>query len=134
MDIFNELKTAILKEDFYETNKILEKVFNEGDSLRYVEFLIRIMEENPNIDFGMPGPVVHFIEQFPETEYVDMLLNSLKRKPTSHTLWMLNRIINDPTSKRKSEYIQILLKIAQRSDIDTFIKKQAEEYYKYQTE
>ena len=134
MKVFNELKAAILKEDFYETNKILEKVFNEGDGLGYVDYLIRIMEENPNIDFGMPGPVVHFIERFPEMEYVDTLLNSLKRKPTSHTLWMLNRIINDPASKRKSEFIQILLKIAKKSDVDTLIRKQAEEYYKYQTE
>jgi len=92
------------------------------------------MEENPNVDFGMPGPAVHFIERFPEAEYVDLLLNSLNRNPTSHTLWMLNRIINDPDSKRKSEYIEILSRIAKRDDIDTLVKKQAEEYYKYQTE
>lgn len=134
MDILNKLKTAILKEDFYMTNKILEELCNEKDNLNYIEFLIRVMEENPDIDFGMPGPVVHFIEQFTETEYVDILLSSLKRKPTSHTLWMLNRIINDPNSKRKSEYIQVLLSIAKRNDIDTIVKNQAQEYYNYQTE
>lgn len=133
MYLLDELKNAILREDFYETNSILEKVYEKGDGFNYVEPLINIMESNPNIDFGVPGPVVHFIEKFPEKDYVEILLKSLQKSPTIYTLWMLNRIINDPASQRKSEYIQVLLDISKRSDIEVHIREQAREFYEYQT-
>ncbi|MBQ4220938.1 MAG: hypothetical protein II666_15450 [Butyrivibrio sp.] len=54
--------------------------------------LFVFMENNPNIDYGMPGPIVHFMESYYKKGYEDELLKSVKRKPTQHTVWMLNRI------------------------------------------
>ncbi len=127
-----ELKDAIMKEDFYKTNDILEEILKKDNALDYVEPLINIMESNPEIDFGMPGPVIHFIEEFPTKDYVEILLNSLKRKPTSYTLWMLNRIINDSPAK-KEEYIRVLYEASQRSDVEADIKEMAKLFYDYQT-
>lgn len=131
MKLPDELKNAIIQEDFYTTNNILEKISEEKEGLKYVEPLISIMESNPETDFGIPGPVVHFIEKFPEEAYVDVVLASLKRMPTSHVLWMLNRIINNPESKRRMEYIQVLSEISERNDADAITRAQAKEYYEY---
>lgn len=132
MDIANELKRIILKEDFLETERLLNNLFYEADAIKYVENLILLMEKNPNTDFGMPGPVVHFIEKFNETEYVDILIASLKRNPTNHTLWMLNRIINDSSSTNRTFYVQILYEISQREDVNLNTRKLAQEFYNYQ--
>lgn len=127
----NELKDAIMKEDFYETNAILEKILENDNALAYVEPLINVIESNPEIDYGMPGPVIHFIENFPTEDYVEILLNSLKRKPTSHTLWMLNRIINDSPAN-KEEYIEVLYETSRRSDVEADIKETAKFFYEFQ--
>ena len=29
----------------------------------YIEWILHFMEENPKIDYGMPGPLVHFMEK-----------------------------------------------------------------------
>lgn len=127
----NELKDAIMKEDFYETNAILEKILEKDNALDYVEPLINIMESNPEIDYGMPGLVIHFIENFPTEDYVEILLNSLKRKPTSNTLWMLNRIINDSPAN-KEEYIGVLYETSRRNDVEADIKETAKFFYEFQ--
>lgn len=59
-----------------------------------VEPVLRFMEEHPTIDFGMPGPLVHFVERFYGKGYEDRLVQSVERKPTALTVWMLNRVIN----------------------------------------
>ena len=58
-----KLEEAILKEDFFETSEILDEIYNNGIGEEYVEFLINFMCDNPDIDYGMPGPIVHFIEK-----------------------------------------------------------------------
>jgi len=52
------------------------------------------MEEHPEIDYGTPGPLVHFLERFYKKGYEEQLVLSIRRKPTCHTIWMLNRLIN----------------------------------------
>lgn len=59
-----------------------------------IEPILRFMEENPSIEFGTPGALVHFVEKFYRNGYEQKLLESVSRKPTSHTAWMLNRLIN----------------------------------------
>ena len=69
-----------------------------------VDPILRFMEEHPSLDFGMPGPLTHYVESFHGAGYEDMLLASLDRRPTFHTVWMLNRLINgtaDPTIRAR---------------------------------
>ena len=65
-----------------------------GAGLEAVEPVLRFMENHPSIDFGSPGPLVHFVERFDGPAYVDALVASIRRRPTAHTAWMLNRTIN----------------------------------------
>lgn len=53
--------------------------------------ILRFMEDHPAIDFGAPGPLVHFMERF---EALDLLLDSIRRRPVYPTVNMLHRWLN----------------------------------------
>jgi hypothetical protein len=72
----------------------------------------RAMEEYPVIDFGTPGPLVHFLERFYGQGYEDKLILSIQRKPTAHTLWMLNRLINGARSHEEKDRLIALMERA----------------------
>jgi hypothetical protein len=76
------------------TAELVEKWTAAGAGPDVVEPILRFMEDHRELDFGVPGPLVHFVERFYRNGYEGELLASIKRKPTSHTVWMLNRLIN----------------------------------------
>ena len=61
-DLSEDLEKAVLSENLFETNEVVEKIKKEQNPFEYVAPMFRLMEENPELDFGMPGPMVHFIE------------------------------------------------------------------------
>ena len=65
-----------------------------GGGLEAVAPILRFMEDHPAVDFGTPGALVHFVERFYGKGYEGLLIESIRRKPTAHTAWMLNRLIN----------------------------------------
>lgn len=132
MKFIEELKAAILEEDFYKTNEILEEVKREENAFEYLKPLFTIMEENPYLDFGVPGPVVHFMETYYKRGYEQLLLESVQRTPTSQTVWMLNRIINDSQLENREQYLAVLAALLERTDISESIRADVEEFYKYQ--
>lgn len=133
MFFLDELKNSILDEDFYKTNEILEKVYNEENAFDYISKLLELMEENPELDYGMPGPVVHFMEKFYKNGYEKLLLASVKKYPTTQTVWMINRIINDNTLGDRTQYIQALMEVSNRNDVSEEVRNEAKEFYNYQT-
>lgn len=60
--ILEELTENIKEENFESVYEILNKI-REEDSMSYIEWILHFMEENPKIDYGMPGPLVHFMEK-----------------------------------------------------------------------
>jgi hypothetical protein len=76
---------------------------HSGYTLETVSAILRFMEDHPDIDFGAPGPLVHFVEEFYGKGYEAILLESIERRPTAHTAWMLNRLLNgtsDPSARQ----------------------------------
>ena len=57
-----------------------------------------------------------------------MLVQSVKRKPTIHTIWMLHRLINDPKGTRNNEFISLMKEVADRTDIDKVIVNSAKAF------
>ena len=98
----------------------IEENYNQLDS---VQTLLRLMERHPLTDFGSPGPIVHFVERFYKKGYEEELLLSLKRMPTLHTVWMLNRLIN---GKDQAEvYLDLLKEISENASYDKEIREEA---------
>lgn len=92
------------------------------------------MERNSLMDIGSPGPLVHLIEKF-YPNYVDELEASIVRKPTSHTLWMLNRILNSNLSENeRASFLELLLQAQTNEIADQNAREEAKHYYEYQLE
>jgi hypothetical protein len=75
-----------------------------GTGAETIEPILRFIEEHPQLDLGAPGSLVHFVERFYGKGYETKLVESIWRKPTMQTVWMLNRILNgteDPAVKRR---------------------------------
>lgn len=132
MKFYKQLIDAISSEDFYKTDEILLSVIKEDDSIDYVENLLLFMEDNPDIDYGMPGPIVHYMERDCFSGYEDLLYASVKRKPTIHTLWMVNRLINSPELLDKSKYINLLASVSYNQNEPEIIRNEALHYLNYQ--
>ena len=65
-----------------------------GMGAETIEPILRFIEEHPQLDFGAPGSLVQFVERFYGKGYETKLVESIWRKPTMQTVWMLNRILN----------------------------------------
>ena len=97
----------------------IEENYNQLDS---VQPLLRLMERHPLTDFGSPGPIVHFVERFYKKGYEEELLLSLKRMPTLHTVWMLNRLING--TDQAEVYLELLKEISENASYDKEIREE----------
>ena len=98
----------------------IEEKYNQLDS---VQPLLRLMERHPLTDFGSPGSIVHFVERFYKKGYEEELLLSLKRMPTLHTVWMLNRLING--TDQAEVYLDLLKEITENASFDKEIREEA---------
>ena len=128
--ILEVLTENIKKEDFEAIYEILN-IIKEEDSMLYIEWILHFMEENPKIDYGMPGPLVHFMEKKYKKGYEKLLLESIKRKPTEHTVWMLNRILNDVNLEDRNVYMDVLKAIVKDSKYDEELRSLAKEFLEY---
>lgn len=109
-----------LCEDIIELN-------NEGwDTAILMDPLFRILEENSDFDFGMPGQIVHTLEKHYKKGLEEELFKSLNRKPTFYTLWMLNRILNGTSDPKEKEGYMEMLKSILKMEIPDYLKKQAQ--------
>ena len=129
--ILEVLTENIKKEDFEAIYEILN-IIKEEDSMLYIEWILHFMEENPKIDYGMQGPLVHFMEKKYKKGYEKLLLESIKRKPTEHTVWMLNRILNDVNLEDRNVYMDVLKAIVKDSKYDEELRSLAKEFLEYQ--
>ncbi len=124
LEYFEKLKLAILNEDFLETEEILEIILNTDLAFEYVSPILNIMESNPDLDYGMPGPLVHFLERFYKKGYEKLLIDSVSKNPTLQTIQMIKRIINDPSLQDRNVYLNLLEDILNKDDIDDYIKNE----------
>lgn len=123
--IIKNLSDAIMSDNFIEkAYELTDKMIISNNPYDFVEPILRLMENNPNVDFGQPGPLVHFVEKFYKRGYEQLLLESVERCPTIHTIWMINRIINDPNLKDRQMYINVLKDIRKRTELDVEVVKE----------
>jgi hypothetical protein len=136
MDIekyIKEIKESIIKNEFNEKiGIILDKIDKVENSHYSVKPLIKIIQENPEFDFGNPGEIVFFLEKYDEEKYDRILVESVMEKPTEHTIFMMNRIINGALEEKKSEYIELYMKILCDNRINDELKKIIKEFLEFQ--
>ena len=129
--MLERLESLIGSDDFeFESVEIIEKLKAEGAGLESVGKLFEIIERHPLDDFGIPGEVAYFIEDF-YPDYLPIMIDSINRTPTLHTVWMLNRCIN--ASDNKDKLLSILKRVADDTTVESEIRDSAASFFEYQT-
>jgi hypothetical protein len=108
--------------------KLSDELSNLPNGLDAVDPILRFMEDHPDFYFGSPGPLVHFVETFYRKGYEERLCRSIRRRPTGHTVWMLNRLINGSKGDAKSNYVGLLDEVLARPDLNAETLAQAREF------
>jgi len=125
--VIKEIESAVGTDDFeFIMEENIMKLEVEGVGIEAVTPLLELMERHPMDDFGMPGAIVHFVERFYKNGYEELLIESVKRRPTMHTVWMLNRVMNG--SENKNDYLKIMKEVTERSDVEEEIKNSVSEF------
>ena len=109
---------ALKPSDFDNEAEGVHKLYGLTDELmalpqpeRAIPALFGVMERMPDTEMGSPGPLVHTLEQM-RGHYEQELVESIKRQPTSLTVWMVNRILNVTRDSRQRQIYLDLLRVA----------------------
>jgi hypothetical protein len=94
-----------------------------------ISLLFQTMERLDGCDLGSPGPLVHTIEAMPNYEH--FLKESLSRKPTQLSVWMVNRVINS-APRDKHIWLDLLRGTLPHPAASVETKDEAREFLGYQ--
>jgi hypothetical protein len=105
-----ELEEIATSPDFiWQSGKLVQSWDAAKYGIEIVEPILAFMEKHPEIDFGAPGALVHFVEDFHLRGYEALLIASIERRPTQHTVLMLNRVVNGTNdTETKQRYLAAL--------------------------
>ena len=119
-DVRNQLHSIASANDFATSSVELTEAWRAtGVGVEVIDTVLQFMEEYPALDYGVPGPLVHFVEEYSCKGYEERLVKSVNKKPTMLTVWMLNRLINGTQDPRKRHFlISTMSKAIQNPDID----------------
>ena len=106
---------------------------NHPDADEAIEGILLFIEAHGDADLGSPGPLVHFLEKFFRRGYEEALVRSIERRPTTHTIWMLNRIINGVQEPERSGYVDILAGVARNDTLSEEVRSDARAFLKHQS-
>ncbi len=95
---------------------------------RTFEESFRFFERNAASDLGAPGPLVHFLERaYPR--YCGHLRASVRRRATTHTLCMVNRLLNGREEHRvRAELLTLLADVAAQPDVAPDVRAEARRF------
>ena len=94
-EIIERLEEYLGSEEFeYEAENCMEELDESGEGINAVLPLLRFLERHPMADISMTSAVVRYMEQFYGRGYENILMDSVRRRPTVHTVRMLGRLRN----------------------------------------
>lgn len=127
--IMEELQNAMIPQGrFKVAEKTIHAMLELEEPEELIELILKLIETNPNVDFGTPGELVLFLEGLYDCGYEELLIESVLRSPTPHNIWMLHRCYNDETDARHSIYQCTIEKLRKSEDLPDGIKKEIERY------
>ena len=115
-------------EEYYIEDKVMEAMLEYPNPFELVAPILEIIESNPDIDFGTPGDLVHFVEKFYKKGYEKLLLKSVRKNPTMHNIWMLHRCYIDEDNPLHSKFVLLIKEIKEDESVSSKVKKVIEEF------
>src|SRR5262245_31418356 len=100
---------------------------------RGIRAMFDVMERLPESDLGSPGPLVHTIERM-RGRYESELVESIRRRPTTLALWMVNRILNTTRApEQRRIYLDLLRFAAEHPAAAEAARHEAQHFIEHQT-
>ena len=95
-DILVALHDAITEDQEFElADEIVDAMEAYPQPFDLIDPVLDFISKHPEVDFGSPGYLVHFVERFYHQGYEDLLMEVVGKNPTLHNIWMLHRCCND---------------------------------------
>jgi hypothetical protein len=120
------------KYDFIDpAYEIIDKLDAMENNIDAIEPILQLIERSAAIDYGGPGPLGSFLENFYNKGYEELLLKSIERKPTEYTLHLLHRLINDKANPNHQNYLNLMKKISMSNEYPENIVDNAKDSLTY---
>ena len=127
--IIGALKAAAKPyEEYYIDDEVVDAINTYSNPYELVAPILEIIADNPSVDFGMPGELVHFVEQFYKNGYEELLIASVSEKPTPHNIWMLHRCYNDINNPQRDKFAEVIRELKNEESISVEIKDAIDEF------
>lgn len=128
-EIITRLQNAAKEdEEYYMDDDLIDAINEYPKPFELVEPILEIIGTHPRVDFGMPGDLVHFLEQFYRHGYEELLVSSVRKNPTAHNIWMVHRCFNDVNNPKREMFAKLMKELKDDSSISMDIKKEIDEF------
>ena len=128
-EIISRLQNAAKEdEEYYMDDDLIDAINEYPEPFELVEPILEIIGTHPRVDFGMPGDLVHFLEQFYRHGYEELLVSSVRKNPTAHNIWMVHRCFNDVNNPKREMIVELMKKLKDDSSVSMDIKKEIDEF------
>ena len=98
---------------------------------RAVPELFGVMERLQEADLGSPGPLVHALERL---DYVEELVESVRRLPTVLSVCMVNRVLRkEQAPERRTLFLELLGHAARHPEATYGAREDAKHFIQLQT-
>ena len=115
-------------EEYHMDDDLIDAINEYPEPFELVEPILEIIGTHPRVDFGMPGDLVHFLEQFYKHGYEELLVSSVRKNPTAHNIWMVQRCFNDVNNPKREMFVELMKELKDDSSVSMDIKKEIDEF------
>ena len=115
-------------EEYYIDEDLINAINQYPEPFELVEPILAVISSNPQVDFGMPGDLVHFVEQFYKKGYEELLISSVRKNPTPHNIWLVHRCYNDMKNPKREMFAELMRDLKNDSSVSTEIKSSIDEF------
>lgn len=112
-------------------SEIVDELIELENNFDAIQPILELIERSPDIDYGGPGPLGHFLERHTKKGYEELLLKSIDRKPTIYTLDLLHRLVTDKENPNHKIYIDLMIKVSLSTNYPEDIIESAKENLSY---
>ena len=112
-------------------DELCDEMRKVNDPAACAPVMFRTMERLDSVELGTPGPLVHTLETW-RGGYEELLAQSVRRKPTPLSVWMVNRILNARPPDAES-WMALLWSVAENPGTSAEAKAAATGFIDYQS-
>ena len=112
-------------------SEIVDELIELENNFDAIQPILELIERSPDIDYGGPGPLGHFLERHTKKGYEELLLKSIDRKSTIYTLDLLHRLVTDKENPNHKIYIDLMIKVSLSTNYPEDIIESAKDNLSY---